>query len=270
MPEMFPPGTDEIHKMWMSSVYSVAEGVVCVSRATADEVAKWLKTVSHKRLRPFKIGRFHNGADIQNSDSTRGIPDDAMQFLAQLLRLPSFLMVGTIEPRKGYLQAVEAFQQLWSEGVDLNLVIVGKEGWKDVPTMMRRTIPKIVYMLRHHPELGNRLFWVENISDEYLDRVYASCTCLIEASEGDGFGLPLIEAAQHKLPIIARDIPVFNEVAGKHAYYFSGKKPSDLAKAIIEWLSLYRLGCYPRSDDMPRLTCKQSAKELMDIIFQEQ
>ena len=56
------------------------------------------------------------------------------------------------------------------------------------------------------------MLWLEGISDEYLDKVYAASTCLIAASEGEGFGLPLIEAAQHKLPIIARDIPVFREV----------------------------------------------------------
>ena len=33
---------------------------------------------------------------------------------------------------------------------------------------------------------------------------------------------PLIEAAKCERPIIARDIPVFREIAGEHAYFFSG------------------------------------------------
>jgi len=36
-------------------------------------------------------------------------------------------------------------------------------------------------------------------------------------------------AAQHQLPIIARDIPVFREVAGDYAFYFSGENADDLA-----------------------------------------
>lgn len=44
-----------------------------------------------------------------------------------------------------------------------------------------------------------------------------SSTCLIAASFGEGFGLPLIEAAQHGLPIMARDIAVFREVAKEYA-----------------------------------------------------
>jgi glycosyltransferase involved in cell wall biosynthesis len=160
-------------------------------------------------------------------------------------------MVGTVEPRKGYLQAIAAFEHLWNEGVDANIVIVGKEGWKDLPNDLRRTIPEIVSRLRHHPELGRRLFWLEGISDEYLEKIYTASTCLIAASEGEGFGLPLIEAAQHKLPIIVRDIPVFREVAGNHAFYFSGKEPTDLAGAVVRWLELYRSGKNPASDGMP-------------------
>jgi len=154
--------------------------------------------------------------------------------------------------------------------VDANIVIVGKEGWKDLPNDLRRTIPEIVNRLRPHPELGRRIFWLEGISDEYLEMIYASSTCLIAASEGEGFGLPLIEAAQNKLPIIARDIPVFQEVAGDQAFYFSGKEPADLADAIKRWLELYQSGVHPRSDGMAWLRWELSAERLLDIILKDQ
>jgi|GEM_PF-2999818 len=41
--------------------------------------------------------------------------------------------------------------------------------------------------------------------------------------------LPLVEAARHSLPIIARDIPVFKEVARDKAYYFTGNDDQSLA-----------------------------------------
>jgi glycosyltransferase involved in cell wall biosynthesis len=99
--------------------------------------------------------------------------------------------------------------------------------------------------------------------------VYAQATCLIAASEAEGFGLPLIEAAQHGLPIIARDIPVFREVAGEHAYYFSGKKSETLAEAIRNWLALSQAGGAPESRFMPWLTWQQSAKSLLDLVVKE-
>jgi glycosyltransferase involved in cell wall biosynthesis len=90
---------------------------------------------------------------------------------------------------------------------------------------------------------------------------------LIAASEGEGFGLPLIEAARHKLPIMARDIPVFREVAGEHAFYFAGERPEALAQAVKEWLTLYHKGKHPKSDAMPWLTWAQSAERLQEILL---
>jgi len=121
--------------------------------------------------------------------------------------------------------------------------------------------------LHHHSERGKRLFWLEGISDEYLEKIYDACTCLIAASEGEGFGLPLIEAAQHKLPIIARDIPVFREVAGKHAYYFSGLDPQSLAETVKNWLTINAGGNAPQSADMPWLTWEQNAQQLLAAIL---
>ncbi|MHC1686994.1 MAG: glycosyltransferase family 4 protein [Methanothrix sp.] len=245
---------------WLFAI-SNSDGAICISRAVADELAGWLKANGQKRLRPFNIGYFHLGADVENSVPTRGLPDDAPQVFAQLAARPSFLMVGTVEPRKGQKQTLSGFEKLWAQDVDANLVIIGKEGWN---------VKQLVETLRHHPERSKRLFWLEGISDEYLEKVYAVSTCLIAASEGEGFGLPLIEAAQQKLPIIARDIPVFREVAGDHAYYFRGKEPNDIARVVREWLALFKSDQHPKSDDMPWLTWKQSTQQLLRVILQEQ
>jgi len=124
-------------------------------------------------------------------------------------------------------------------------------------------VEQLVERLRTHPERNKRLFWLDGVSDEYLEEIYAASTCLLAASYGEGFGLRLIEAAQHKLPIIARDIPVFREVAGDYAFYFSGQDATDVADAIMEWLRLYETQSYPKSDGMPWLTWKESAAQLV-------
>src|SRR5690606_4369495 len=81
------------------------------------------------------------------------------------------------------------------------------------------------------------------------------------------FGLPLIEAAQHRLPIIARDIPVFREIAGDHAYYFSGENSDELASSIRAWLALYVEDHVPLSAGMPWITWKESAARLSSILL---
>ncbi|MCC7279339.1 MAG: glycosyltransferase [Chromatiaceae bacterium] len=263
IPEVFPPGADLIHATWLQTVANF-DGAICISKAVADDLVAWQEEAGFdwKGRRPFRVSWFHLGADVANSAPSLGLPDNAEWMLGQLRSRPSFLMVGTIEPRKGYLQTIEAFTQLWHDDVDVNLVIVGKEGWKDLPDDMRRDIPQTIELLKIHPELDKRLFWLEGISDEYLEKVYAASTCLIAASYGEGFGLPLIEASQHKLPIIARDIPVFREVAGDHAYYFDSQLPAALAQAINKWLDLFGAGQRPTSAAMPWLTWKESAQLL--------
>lgn len=268
MPEMFPPGAHEVHSRWLRAV-STFDGAIGISRAVADDLAAWQSETGFDRQdrRSFKIGAFHLGADVANSAPSLGLRPNARQTLRQLRARPTFLLVGTIEPRKGYLQIIDAFSRLWSEGVDVNLVIVGKEGWQGLPKDMRRDIPETLNRLRTHPERKKRLFWLDGISDEYLEKVYAASTCLIAASYGEGFGLPLIEAAQHKLPIIARDIPVFREVVGEHAYYFEAESPDSLARQIGAWLTLYAADQHPKSSNSPSLTWRESALQLIDVVL---
>lgn len=257
MPQYFLPGAQEGFRPWLE-VVSESDGALCISKSVADELEAWLAAHGSNRSRAFKIDWFHLGGDLDNSHPTRGMPDDAEAALSRLRAQPSFLMVGTLEPRKGHAQVLDAFGQLWRSGAEVNLVIVGKQGW---------LVEDLVARLRSHPELNKRLFWLEGISDEYLEKVYAASTCLIAASYGEGFGLPLIEAAQHKLPIIARDIPVFREVAGEHAFYFDAADAHGLAESIQHWLALYRKGEHPKSDNMPWLTWSESANRLLKALI---
>lgn len=264
MPEVFPPGAEYAHTHWLQTIAKY-DGIVGVSQTVADDVAAWLQETAEQRPAqqpPIRINWSHHGADVSNSAPSQGLPESAPQTLQQLAARPSFLMVGTIEPRKGYLQTLDAFTQLWEQGHDINLIIVGNEGWTGLPANMRRDIPETVNRLHTHPQSGQRLHWLAGISDEYLEKIYAGSTCLIAASYGEGFGLPLIEAAQHHLPIMARDIPVFREVAGEHASYFRANQADELAKAIRTWLDHNRQGQTPASKTLPWLTWQGSAQRL--------
>ena len=243
---------------WLS-VISQADGVICVSRTVADQYVDWLAQSAVSRLRPLGIGWSHNGADLTVSAVQAGPSQASQAALAALSNGPSFLMVGTIEPRKGHAQVLAAFEKLWDSGYDLRLVIVGKPGWM---------VEALLEKLRHHPKLGSLLFWLEDVSDADLDRIYRASSCLIAASEGEGFGLPLIEAAQHKLPILARNIAVFREIAGQHAGFFEGHTPEALAEAVTEWLKLRAQNRHPPSEGMPWVTWAQSADRLKAIVLE--
>jgi glycosyltransferase involved in cell wall biosynthesis/ADP-heptose:LPS heptosyltransferase len=256
MPQHFVDGTAQAFSEWLDAI-STYDGALCISKSVAADLSDYMERTHPERLKRFEIDWFHIGADIENSSPSKGLPQNAEQTLSSLKTRRSFLAVGTVEPRKGHAQTLDAFELLWAKGIDANLVIVGKQGW---------LADDLAKRLRSHMEAGKRLFWLESISDEYLERIYSACTCLIAASEGEGFGLPLIEAARHHIPIIARDLPVFKEVAGQNAYFFHGITAHGLADAIRSWSKLFEAQSHPTSNAIPWLTWRQTTQNLLKLI----
>jgi glycosyltransferase involved in cell wall biosynthesis len=122
-------------------------------------------------------------------------------------------------------------------------------------------------MLIAHPERGHRLHWLSEASDEYLGRVYDEASCLLAASYGEGFGLPLIEAAGHGLPLLVRDIPVFREVAGAQASYFQADSSKALASAVRHWLALRSQDLHPGSAGLARTTWDEMAARIKQMLM---
>lgn len=229
-PEWFPEAINSWFPSWLLTVAQCADRLICISQTVADDLTTWL--VQHG---PFhgglpSIGVFHLGADVEsemvNPDSCARAPH-VMPFLTAR---PSFLMVGTIEPRKGHAIVLKAFEQAWHEGIDVNLVIIGSQGWG---------VEQLVSQLSDHREAGQRLFWLGRVSDAHLKVAYDVASAVIVASLGEGFGLPLVEAARHARPIIASNIPVFREVIGRSSavVFFEPEDPATLTSALRQFLS---------------------------------
>lgn len=168
-------------------------------------------------------------------------------------------MVGTVEPRKGHADALSAFEILWNRGSKLRLVICGKKGWMQDALLSR---------IQKHPLFGEKLFWFEGASDYTLDILYRNCTGVLVASEGEGFGLPLVEAGSIGKPILARDIPVFREVAGDNATYFSGDV-NELSSSITRWVASIHDGSAPNSRAIRCVNWQESARQFMSLILSQ-
>ena len=255
----FSPEVVENYSNWLRIV-TKQDGAICISRAVAEELQGWLVEHHPNQAKSFKIDWFHLGADIESSMPTRGIPLNGTEALSLISAGTTFLAVGTMEPRKCHEQILDAFDQLWTEGVEVNLVIVGRHGWLTEKLATRMTV---------HARYGSSLFWYEVASDEFLEKIYESSSCLIAASVAEGFGLPLIEAAKYGLPIIARDIPVFREVAQAGAFYFQGEEANSLVSAVKEWLALNEQSLVPDSRSIQWQTWEQSAEQLISRVIPE-
>ena len=246
---------------WFRGVLSVADGIVTVSQAVADDIYDWLQENHKYRKRPLSLGYFHLGSAILQSDSPKDLDSYTTEAVKAARQRLTFLMVGILEPRKGHAQTLDAIELLWKIGVDVNLVIVGKNGWRTRALATR---------LNKHIERNHRLFWVDSANDELLSILYAKSSALIAASYAEGFGLPIVEAAQHGLPIIARDIPIFREIAGEYAFYFDGTDPVSISEALNRWIYLHNKNENPSSIAILPLTWEQSVDQLKQCIIQNQ
>jgi O-antigen biosynthesis alpha-1,2-mannosyltransferase len=260
IPLLHPEWTDvnvrAAFPLWIKSIAENSDSLICISKSVADEVRDYLEINNDSiHANPYlKIKYFHLGADISASKPSNGRPDNAEQLISRLKQNPTFLMVSTIEPRKGHEQILSAFTKLWDEGESYNLVIVGKKGWG---------VDHLIETLHSHPKQGSCLHWLSNIGDDFLSELYTQTDALIVASYAEGFGLPIIEAAQKALPIIARDIPVLREIAGDNALYFNGNDTECVCIAIKEWLKLNHNNSVPKSQDISWLTWKESTVQLL-------
>lgn len=206
-PGAFTGGAFLEFQRWFEALVPESDAIVCVSRSTAQSFVDYLAQHGYPIDPRLRIGWWRLGADLEpdgGRPSRRALAISAT-------RAPFFLGVGTLEPRKGYSIALDAFERLWAAGIDARYVIVGRRGWGSQALAQR---------IRAHEEIDRRLFWLDDADDASLRRLYERAHGLIAASFAEGFGLPLAEAAFHGLPAIASDIPIFREIAGDRAAFF--------------------------------------------------
>ena len=224
-PQFFTARTRNHFARWIDWVLRTADAIFCISDDVARQIASRLADL---RISPLPATyRLSLGGNLLASIPSLGIRPGDAALLERLGHQSAMLMVGTIEPRKGYSVALDAFDKLWLDGADYHLVIIGKVGWKARSVLTR---------LRRHPQLGKRLHWIEDASDEFLDRLYQTCSGLLVTAHAEGYCLPIVEAAKHGLPVLARDIPVLREHDYANPKFFQEDGGTELAAAILSFL----------------------------------
>lgn len=107
------------------------------------------------------------------------------------------LYVGTIEPRKGLHLLVESLGTLQQQGRDFHVHLVG------------RVVDRAYHqqLLHRIEELGlqERISWQDNIPYEELLSQYCQAEVFVFPSQLEGYGIVLVEAMQHGLPVVAYD-----------------------------------------------------------------
>jgi alpha-1,2-rhamnosyltransferase len=217
----------KIFKVWMAGNVAHSDAMICISQYIRDVVIQHVAATGGNR-RNVPVSWFHLGSEldfVEGGEAAAPIRESARDD-----GVCSFLMVGSIEPRKNHRLVFEAFKLLWAAGVKARFIVVGKRGWKT---------EDLVEEMQAHPEFGRQLFLFREATDTDVEWLYRHASALIMASEVEGFGLPVVEAAQRGLPVICSDIPVFRELAIPGTVYFPLGEALALAQAVRGFVAAY-------------------------------
>jgi len=219
---------------WFDQVVDNSDLLLAISDTVRDQLRDLIRerasggSQSSPRVESFRLGA---ELDMHHADAYIRPPVRAA--LSPAAGPAPYLMVGTIEPRKNHHTVLDAFDQLWARGCDARLLVVGRRGW-ECQDLERRML--------HHGQFGKKLLWFPDTSDSELHHCYQKSRCVLFASHGEGFGLPIIEGLQAGKPVIASDLPVHREVAQNYAAYFAPNRSEEL----VAWIErLESLGFLP-------------------------
>ncbi|MFM9901885.1 MAG: glycosyltransferase family 4 protein [Polaromonas sp.] len=252
-PEWFNPKTTRNFKRWLAWLIVYADSAICISNTIKIELQNLINTHLGIHTNKLPVSTFILGANINETAPTEGLPPNADFLLKTATTKPAILMVGTLEPRKGYDQALAAFEIIWANDSEAPLlIIVGRPGWKT---------EDLQHTLRKHPQAGKRLFWLEDVSDEFLELLYSACRGVLVASLAEGFGLPLVEAALKNKPVLARNLSVFKELPISGVDFFTANTADGLAIELKTWIDNISKKPFQTSEYIP--TWQQSSIQLM-------
>lgn len=162
---------------------------------------------------------------------------------------PVLLVPVRITPRKNLELAIGVVAELRRSGGDARLIVTGPpdphaSGSGAGVERLREFANEAGVAAAVHLLAADR---GRQTSTLVVDDLYRVADALLLPSRDEGFGLPVLEAAASRLPVVCADIPSLRELAGDDATYFSpDADPALVARMIRERLDSEKLSRFGR------------------------
>jgi Glycosyltransferase len=207
----------------------VAKRIIAVSYSTKNDIVELLK------INPEKVDVAHEAADEVFRKLTESEKKYSLQKKYNISK-KFILSVGTIEPRKNYVTLLKAFNRLKYEkpqsyDSDLQLVIVGRTGWMSEATTAEY----------NQSPFKDDIILTGRLSDAELLQMYNMAELFVYPSIFEGFGLPIVEAMQCGLPVIASNSSSIPEIVDDKKLLFNPADEGDILDKINMVLGNERL-----------------------------
>lgn len=133
-----------------------------------------------------------------------------------------FLAVGRFSRQhKGFDLLIEAFRIFAKENSEWTLDIVGEGVEEPIYRKMMKDY-QLEERIHIHPFTNN------------IQKYYSEAQVYVLSSRWEGFGLVLVEAMAHGLPVISSDLPTSREIMGDFGIYFSNGDVNGMARRMAE------------------------------------
>jgi len=175
---------------------------------------------------------------------------------------PYFLFVGTLEPRKNLCRLLMAYARV-DDAIRrrYQMVIAGGKGWGGVD--IRRII--------RDAGLEDQVVVTGYVDDAELATLYANARFLAMPSLYEGFGLPILEAMSHGVPVLTSNRSSLPEVAGDAGVFVDPFDEMSVAAGLLSLLGneRYRDKLAGRAASNARRFSWQKAARDMWAVFEE-
>ena len=205
--------------LYMPNSLRKADIILATSISTASQL------VHYKKNLEYKVAVIHGSSSLEGFESrfppdpvklkTRGSWGDNPQ-------KKIILAVGTIEPRKNLLRLLRAIANLPSRlQEDYQLIIAGGSGWGSQREIFE--VKKTISM---------EIVFTDFVDQSDLNSLYNLSSVFVFPSLYEGFGIPILEAQEHSVPVITSNTSSMPEVAGSGALLVNPYDVSDITKNI--------------------------------------
>lgn len=135
-----------------------------------------------------------------------------------------FIYVASSDPHKNHSNLLKAWQILVDQGVELKLLLTTDR--------LSAENNHVVQMINTSKKI---IFQRAELDQQSLKNCYLQSKALIYPSLAESFGLPLLEAQQFHLPIIASDLDYVHEIS-KPLQTFDPYSANSIAEAVLKYL----------------------------------
>ncbi len=176
---------------------------------------------------------------------------DINLFRSKLLLPERFILyVSSFQKRKNHLALLKAF--VACKGEVGKLVLAGKSG---------ETLKDVKQFIQEN-RLEHSVLILTDIGQAELPLLYRSASGFVYPSMIEGFGIPLVEAANAGLPMAVNDIPIFNELASEKSIKFKADDVSDFASALKSLSRMERLDYSEFLKSFDPISCSEEVYKL--------